>query len=81
MVVQNYTITEERYKAQIYLEHGTRLVWIVYPVAKKVEVCRLDIDKTMKIEVKATDENLSGENVLPKFAIEIKDIFAVRNSS
>lgn len=67
-------------KAQIYLEHGTALVWIIYPVAKKVEVCCFDKGKTMKIEEKTIDDRLSGENILPDLKIAISDILLIKKS-
>ena len=38
------TLAELRRKAAIYLNHGSKLVWIVIPSKKSAEVCRLDAD-------------------------------------
>jgi Uma2 family endonuclease len=58
-------------KAERWLEAGVRLVWLVYPQIKQVEVWR---DGTMKTVLTIEDE-LSGEDVLPGFALPIKDLF------
>ncbi len=70
------TIAELRRKAGIYLRHGAQLVWIVMPDAQSVEVCRLDADGDMQSEVIGRGGTLSGEDVLPGFALPLAKLFA-----
>jgi Uma2 family endonuclease len=66
---------EIRQKIEKYLEHGTKLVWIVYPDSKRVDIYR----SSDKEHSQTVDETriLSGEDVLPNFKLSVKDIFAV----
>jgi Uma2 family endonuclease len=66
------TLRKMRLKAEKYIANGTRIVWLVFPEEQAVEVYVADQDvKTLKI-----DESLSGGDVLPNFALAVKDIFA-----
>ncbi len=69
------TIREVRRKARINLANGTSLVWIILPDEKSAEVCRADDDGDMTIEVVGRDGTLSGEAILPGFALELKRLF------
>jgi Uma2 family endonuclease len=61
-----------RRKANQYLAAGTRLVWVIYPEDREVDVYRPGHDpRTFKI-----GEALDGGDVLPGFTLPVKDIFA-----
>ena len=60
-----------RRKAEKYLESGTRLVWLVFPESRTVEVYVPDKDDVPK----GMDEILDGGEVLPGFQLAVKDIF------
>ena len=61
-------------KAQRYLEGGTRLVWIVWPDLRQVDVWRSgDRHPSSTLGV---DDTLDGEDVVPGFRHPIADIFA-----
>ena len=63
-----YRVTE---KACAYLDAGTRLVWVIEPVAKTVTVYRSETDiKTLTI-----DDTLSGEEVIEGFSCEVAQLF------
>ena len=63
-----YRIVE---KALAYLNAGTRLVWIIEPVAKTVTVYRSQTDiKTFTI-----DDTLSGEDVVEGFSCQVAQLF------
>ena len=64
-----------RRKAAIYLQHGAQLVWIVIPDKQGVEVCRLDEGGEIQSTVIGIDDSLSGESVLPGFALELSRLF------
>ena len=69
------TMAQARRKAQVYLDNGTALVWLVQPEARTVEVCRLDDDARLDTQIVGLGERLSGEEVLPGFVLEVSDIF------
>ena len=64
-----------RRKAAIYLEKGARLVWIVLPYQRGVDVCRSAVGARLDIEFVGVDGELSGENVLPGFKLEVSRLF------
>ena len=70
------SLAELRRKADIYLRHGARLVWIVLPDTESVEVHRLDEDGEQQREVIGIEGQLSGEDVLPGFTLALTKLFA-----
>jgi Uma2 family endonuclease len=68
---------ELREKAAYYLHNGAQLVWLMYPGARIVEVCRLDADGVMQIETLDDQGTLDGGEVLPGFTVSVHDIFDV----
>ncbi len=58
-------------KAQMWLRFGTRLVWVVHPDTRTVDVYRAD-DPAVRL---TEDESLDGLDVLPGFACEVGAIF------
>ncbi len=70
------TMTQIRRKAEIYLQNGTQLVWIIIPKAKSVEVCRLNESGGIQSEVINQGGSLSGEDVLPEFELHLAELFA-----
>jgi Uma2 family endonuclease len=62
---------EMRRKAEKYLAYGTRLVWLVFPDEQTVEVYVPDED----VKMVGIEGILDGVNVLPGFALAVKDIF------
>ena len=63
-----YDITE---KALAYLEAGTRLVWVIEPVAKTVKVFRSERD----IRLLTRDDTLLGEDVIEGFSYPVDKLF------
>ena len=70
------TVAELHGKALIYLRNETKLVWILYPESENVEVCRLDDDGQLNIESVGADGALSGEDALPGFELELRQLFS-----
>jgi Uma2 family endonuclease len=58
-------------KAEKYLEAGTRLVWLVFPDERAVEVYIPDQD----VQTLGLDEVLDADDILPGFKLAVKDIF------
>lgn len=62
-------------KAESYLESGTRLVWVVYPVLQAVDVIHRNEDGSLNVQKVNLDGTLDGEDVLPGFTLPVRDIF------
>ncbi len=54
-----------------YLENGVKLGWLIEPSAKTVEIYRVG----QKVEILNNPQNLSGEDVLPGFVLDLSEIF------
>ena len=65
---KHYDVTE---KALAYLRAGTRLVWVIEPVAKTVMVYRSETDFT----VLTREDTLTGEDVIKGFACPVEQLF------
>jgi len=72
------TATDMAVKAARYLGGGTRLVWIVWPDARTVDVWHPgDIARPSKtLRANAADQ-LDGEDVIPGFSHPVADIFDI----
>lgn len=68
-------MAELRRKALIYLDNGTQLVWIINPIGRIAEVCRLGEDGQFQSETVGIDGKLDGEDVLPGFELELRKLF------
>ena len=64
------TVAELRGKMKEYIMQGTRLAWLIDPNRKKVEIYR----PGRPVEVLDHPATLSGEEVLPGFALDLKGI-------
>ncbi len=56
---------------QEYIKNGARLGWLIDPKGKQVEIYRQGKDK----EVLLSPNQLSGEDVLPGFTLNLQGIF------
>jgi Uma2 family endonuclease len=65
------TYKELREKADFYLDNECKMVWLVYPEKKLVEVYRSDSD----IEILMVDEVILGYDILPNFELPVREIF------
>ena len=65
---RHYNVTE---KAFAYLKAGTRLVWVIEPVAKTVMVYRSETDFTLL----TSEDTLMGEDVIKGFACPVAQLF------
>jgi Uma2 family endonuclease len=59
-----------REKALYYLKHGAKLVWLLFPRKKQIEVHTSESVHTLNLE-----DILDGGDVLPDFNLPLKDIF------
>ena len=69
------TIAKARRKAEVYLQNGTELVWLVQPKRQGVEVCRLVEGADLQFEFAGQGDSLSGEEILPGFELEVDLLF------
>ena len=58
-------------KAEMWLDHGVRLVWVVHPSAHTIDVYQVNGSVIALTE----DDTLDGGDVLPGFTCEVRDIF------
>ena len=65
------TVREVNDKAFMWLGYGVRLVWVVYPDTRTVDVYRSGRAVTTLTE----DDSLDGLDVLPGFTCAVSDIF------
>lgn len=65
---KHYDVTE---KALAYLKAGTRLVWVIEPVAKTVMVYRSETNFT----VLTHEDTLTGEDVVEGFTCSVAQLF------
>ena len=70
------SIAELRDKARLYLRLGSRLVWLVLPDERSVDVCAMTDAGEMSVERLPADESLTGGGVLPGFRLEVSRVFA-----
>jgi Uma2 family endonuclease len=66
------TIKEMREKATYYLANGAKLVWLIYPRKRMVEIYYANGD----IDILHEGDMLNGEDILPGFTLAVSDIFA-----
>ncbi len=66
------TFAELREKANYYLTHGAKLVWLVFPGKQRVEVHAAG----QAVVTLEADDTLTGGNVLTGFAITVRELFA-----
>ncbi len=62
-------------KARTYLDGGTRLVWVVWPLGGHIDVWRPD-HMTGPVDTLNMSDMLDGEDVAPGFMYPVADVFA-----
>ena len=65
---KHYDVTQ---KALAYLKAGTRLVWVIEPIAKTVTVYRSETDFTLL----KSEDTFTGEDVVEGFACPVAELF------
>jgi Uma2 family endonuclease len=61
---------EMRDKAHFYLAQGTRMVWLVYPAKRAMEIITADDIQWLTIM-----DTLTAEDILPGFSVPVAEIF------
>jgi len=62
-------------KAESFLDCGTKLVLIAYPMKRIVDACHMTEDGSLMIHKVDINGTLDGEDVLPGFKLAVKDVF------
>lgn len=75
VVSPNDTSEEVDAKALLWLEAGTRLVWIVSPATQTVRIHRPRNATNGAISILSAADQITGEDVLPGFAVPVKHFF------
>lgn len=73
VVSPNDTAAEVSEKVDEYLEFGVKLIWVIYPHARKVAVYSSD----GRFRTLASGQTLDGGDVLPGFSVPVDQIFSV----
>lgn len=64
------TFKQMRATARYYIAHGVKLVWLVFPEQRVIEVYTPDDEFVL-----GEDEILTGGDVLPGFSLNVRDLF------
>ena len=68
---------EMRDKAERYIKAGVRLVWVIWPKSRQVDVWRADAAGVPQlVATLKRGDNLDGLDVLPGFSYALADLFA-----
>lgn len=65
-----------RRKAEVYLLHGTAMVWLIDPEAKSAEVWQPADDEAPQLETVDAEGELHGGTVLPGFSLPLGRLFS-----
>ena len=71
--LKNQRYKDLQAKVQEYLNNGVQLGWLIEPWAKTVEIYR----SQQQVEILNNPQTLSGEDILPGFALDLTEIFKV----
>jgi Uma2 family endonuclease len=66
------SVRQMREKAAYYLANGARLVWLVYPAQRVIEVYTPDAN----VELLVVGDQLTGGDILPGFTMSVVEVFA-----
>ncbi len=65
------SLTKLQAKMQEYIDNGARLGWLIDPLNRKVEIYR----RGVAVEVLENPSDLSGEDVLPGFVLNLRRVW------
>ena len=69
------SLTTLQNKMKEYQQNGVGLGWLIDPIQKKVEIYRIN----QPIEILQNPDQLSGENILKGFILDLNPIFNLNN--
>lgn len=68
------TMTEMSRKVDLLFGHGTKIVWIIHPKTKSVDVYQ-SIQGEVNVKFLKTKDTLTGGDVLPSFELKLSELF------
>jgi len=71
------TVDDMNQKIEQYFAAGVRLVWVLYPKTRTIYV----YTSARKVTILGLEDTLEGGDVLPGFAVSVREIFAVLDTS
>jgi Uma2 family endonuclease len=71
LVSESDDLADTQAKMREFIANGLRLGWLINPKTKQVEIYR----QNQEMEVLQSPTNLSGEDVLPGFILDLQPIF------
>jgi Uma2 family endonuclease len=71
VVSPSNTSEEMMEKVNLYLQNGSSLVWIIYPINRVITVYR----QNNLVTILRENDTLEGENVLPNFQLPLTKLF------
>ncbi|MTJ51503.1 Uma2 family endonuclease [Anabaena sp. UHCC 0253] len=72
LVSESDDLADTQAKMREYIANGLRLGWLINPKNQQVEIYR----QNQEIEILQSPQNLSGEDVLPDFILDLQPIFS-----
>ena len=72
LVSESDDLADTQAKMREYIANGLRLGWLINPKNKQVEIYR----QNQEIEILQSPANLSGEDLLPGFILDLQPIFS-----
>ena len=69
--IKNQRYEDLQAKMQEYLDNGVKLGWLIEPSANIVEIYRAE----KQVEILDNPQTLSGEDILPGFVLDLREIF------
>jgi hypothetical protein len=75
IITPDERVREALLRVERYLEAGTRIIWVVYPDDKCVDVWHRASDGSLVKRQIGIDGTLDGEDVLPNFRLPLRSIF------
>lgn len=67
-------VRDMREKAHYYLQNGSKLVWLVYPENKTIEVCTLNSNNELTMKTATIEDTLDGGDLLSEFTASVQEI-------
>jgi Uma2 family endonuclease len=64
-----------RAKPAYYLANGSRMVWLIFPEQRLVEVYQPDADVVLLVDNEQRHDVIDGDYVLPGFKLAVRDVF------
>lgn len=71
------SVTLLRQKAAYYIANDARMVWLIFPEQRLVEVYRPDADVLLLVDNELRHDVLEGGDVLPGFSLALQNIFPI----